>query len=125
MPRCCATGLACSASLIAGFGEPDGEGPDRPRTDRLHERDDRRRIDAAGKECAERHVRDHLPFDRAAKVALNLHDGLFAASLKGLTAALLRDLSRAPVALDARLARPFGKHEEVAGPQLLESLIDV
>src|SRR5262249_18274392 len=47
--------------VVARFVEPDGEGFYWPRALLLHQRDDRRAVDPARQEGAERHVRDEPP----------------------------------------------------------------
>ena len=59
--------LGMGGLVVGGLAEADREGADGSRAVRLHERRNRRRVDAAGQEHAERHVGDHAPAHRVGK----------------------------------------------------------
>ncbi len=58
--------------VVTGIAEADREGHHRAVGDLLHERHDRGRIDAAGEECAERHIGHHAALDRAREQPVQL-----------------------------------------------------
>ena len=51
--------LSVNRFVVVALGKSDRESAHRPRTARLHQRNDCRRIEAAGKQSTERHVGNH------------------------------------------------------------------
>ena len=110
--------------VVAGFMEADRERIDRRRRLRLHQRDDRRRIDAARQERAERHVGLHLPRDGLAQDRVELADGLVGVALERLRTTVLDRLIERPVRPQARRVARMLELDIRAGRQLANATID-
>ena len=108
---------ACGSSLKRSCVEADREGLDRPRRGLGHRRDDRRGVDAAGQERAERHVGDHPPAHRAARMP---------SRMRLVAARVGRDelaCARSRAASSARSRRvPSAHSQRVAGGSLRTAL---
>ncbi|ARF89170.1 uncharacterized protein BCN122_II2427 [Burkholderia cenocepacia] len=117
-------GLRITGFVVAGLVEADRKRVDRRRRLRLHQRDDRRRIDAARQERAERHVGLHLPRDGLAQDRVELADGFVGGAFERLRAARLDRLFERPVRAQARRVARMFELDVRAGRQLADAAID-
>ncbi len=116
--------LRVTGFVVACFMEADRKRVDRRRRLRLHQRDDRRRIDAARQKGAERHVRFHLPRNGLAQDRVELADRFVGAALERLRAAILDGLLERPVRAQARRITRMLELDEGARRQLVNAAID-